>query len=208
MQQRHLYVLSTVALAGWLVAPQLARAQTRSPFQVGAQLATLRVGDLGSTNAGVGGHMSFDLRRWVSVEGELNVFPRDTFETDTTSFAVSDLRVVHRRRRLDAFFGPKVGFTRERFGLFASVKPGFSRLTDRGVRCAGRDCAVVLLALPVYRTEFALDVGGVFELYPTARTVLRATVSDTVIRHRSLAPPCDTCSTHNLATRVGIGMRF
>ncbi len=67
---------------------------------------------------------------------------------------------------------------------------------------------MVLLAVPVYRTEFALDVGGVFELYPTARTVLRATVSDTVIRHRSLAPPCDRCSTHNLATRVGIGMRF
>jgi hypothetical protein len=146
--------------------------------------------------------MSFDFTRWISAEAELNFFPSDTFETG------SDLRLIHHRRRLDGFFGPKIGYRGGRFGLFGAVRPGFSRLSDRGVECAGPDCAFVLLARPVYRTELALDFGGVFEVYPTTRTVARVDVGDTFIRHRSLAPPCLECSTHNLATRIGFGVRF
>lgn len=208
MQTHRRYALTMLALLGWLAAPQIAGAQSPSRLQLGAQVAALRIGDFSTTNAGLGGRVSFELARWVNVEGEFNVFPRDTFETDSTSLATSAFRLAHHRRRIETFFGPKLGVSGQRFGLFAKVRPGFSRLTDRGVECIGEGCAVILLARPVYRTEFALDLGGVFEFYPTARTVARLDVGDTLIRHRSVAPPCQDCSSHNLATQIGVGLRF
>ena len=63
---------------------------------------------------------------------------------------------------------------------------------------------------PEYRTEIALDLGRVFELYPSARTVIRMELGDTIIRHRSIAPPCfgTSCTSNNLASRFGVGLRF
>jgi hypothetical protein len=110
------------------------------------------------------------------------------------------------------FAGVKLGMRGERLGIFAKVRPGFARLTDRGQECLGIDCARVLMlrALPSYRTEFALDLGGGLEFYPSARTVTRLELGDTMIRHRSLAPPCpaSTCTSHNLSSRFGVGLRF
>ena len=195
-----------IALCVCLTGPVAARAQTPSRVQVGGQFTTLRIGDPGNVNAGLGGRMSFELRPWVSIEGEFDFFPSDNLEIDSRTLA--DLRLSHERRRVEAFFGPTIGRRGDRFGLFAAVKPGFSRLISRGVDCAGPDCPFSLVALPVYRTEFAMNLGGVCEVYPTARTVARVDIGDTIIRHRSFAPPCDDCSTHNLATRFGFGVRF
>ena len=91
------------------------------------------------------------------------------------------------------------------------MRPGFVRLSDQCVDCVGEVCALatMLLARPVYRTEFALDLGAVLEFYPSARTVARVDFGDTMIRHRSqAAPPCSNCTSHNFASRIGIGFRF
>jgi hypothetical protein len=73
----------------------------------------------------------------------------------------------------------------------------------------GNGCALVLIALDTYRTEFALDLGGGIEFYPSRRTVARVELGDTIIRHRSFAPPCPSgCTSHNLSSRLGIGVRF
>jgi len=199
-------VTSLITLCIGLAVPVTAGAQTPSRFQIGGEFATLRIGDPGNVNAGLGGRMSFDLRRWASVEGEFDLFPSDNLEIDGRTLA--DLRLVHERRRVEAFFGPKIGWRGERFGLFGAVKPGFSHLINRGVDCTGPDCPVSLVAVPVYRTEFAMNLGGAFEVYPTTRTVARVDVGDTLIRHRSIAPPCNDCATHNLSTRFGFGVRF
>ena len=68
-------------------------------------------------------------------------------------------RLAYHRRRTDALFGAKVGHRGERFGLFARVRPGVARLSDRGLGCDGELCALILVARPLYRTEFAFDVG-------------------------------------------------
>ena len=70
-------------------------------------------------------------------------------------------------------------------------------------------CALMLFARPEYRTEFALDLGGIVEFYPTRRTVARVDFGDVMIRHRSAAvPPCSDCTSHNFTSRFGIGLRF
>ena len=106
----------------------------------------------------------------------------------------------------------KVGRRSERFGAFIKARPGLTRLADKGTECIGRGCDVVLMLLyrPSYRTELAFDLGGGIELYPSARTVARVEFGDTMIRHRSPAPPCPSreCTSHNLASRFGLGFRF
>lgn len=104
----------------------------------------------------------------------------------------------------------KGGYRGERLGVFAKLRPGVTVLADRGVDCLGEVCALMLLAVPDYRPEFAVDAGGVVEFYPSARWVARVDVGSLIVRHRSSAPPCPggDCTTANLATSFGVGVRF
>lgn len=181
-----------------------------SRFEIAAHAAMLRLSDFGATNAGIGGRFSIDLSRWLSFDAEANLFPSDDIALPAS--VVADVRVAHYRRRAEAFAGMKLGVRGEKLGVYAKLRPGFARLTDRGQECVGVDCArvLMLLARPTYRTEFAIDLGGGLEFYPSARTVTRLELGDTMIRHRSLAPPCpgSTCTSHNLSSRFGVGLRF
>lgn len=180
---------------------------TPARFELGAHLSTLRLADVSNTNLGLGGRLTFDLSRWLAIEGELAVFTDDAM-TLVQGPANEGLELEYRRRRVEGLFGPKIGWRTERFGVFGKARPGFARLSDRGISCVGPMCALILLARPVYRTELAVDLGGVVEVYPTPRLILRVDLGDTIIRHRSLAPPCTTCSTHNFASNIGVGLRF
>jgi hypothetical protein len=163
--------------------------------------------DFDRTNAGLGGRVTFDLTDWLAIEGEGRFFPADDVR-QAASPLTPDLLITYSRRRAEGFFGAKLGVRGERMGVFGKVRPGFTSLTDRGVQCEGPLCPLALLARPVYRTEFALDVGGIFEVYPSARTVARFELGDTVVRHRSQAPPCSNCTSHNFSSGLGFGVRF
>ena len=105
--------------------------------------------------------------------------PRHRSSRGTTSWCrrrdcrAETLRVAYHRRRSELFGGIKFGLRGSRFGLFGKVRPGFTRLTHRGFDCAGSMCALAVFMLPEYTTEFALDLGGIVEFYPTRRLVAR-----------------------------------
>ena len=199
--------VALLLLALFAAAP--ASAQTEAArLEVGGQIATLRLSDFGATNAGLGGRVSYDLARWIAVEAEANVFTNDDFELRLAPDIFSGATLGYSRRRVEGFAGPKIGLRRERFGLFGKVRPGFARLTDKGINCVGEVCALMLLARPIYRTEPALDLGAVLEFYPTPRTVARVDLGSTLIRHRSTVPPCTGCTSSNFASRFGVGVRF
>ena len=201
--------LGLIAAVLTVSAAGSASAQTgESRLQLGAQIAVLRLSEFDTTSAGVGGRLGYELTPWASLEGEANFFGRERVEIDVMASSGPRLQLRYTRRRVEAFIGPKVGLKRERFGIFGKVRPGFATLSDRGIECAGEVCALVLIARPVYRTEFALDVGGVLEVYPTARTIARVDLGSTLIRHRSSAPPCGGCTTNNFSSRIGFGFRF
>ena len=180
-------------------------------FEVGGLASFLRLSDFETSSAGFGGRVSFDLTRWAALEAEATFFPNDDI-LERPSILAPNLRVSYERRRTDAFFGMKMGRRTERVGAFAKVRPGLTRLSEvvGGQGCTGPECPLILLARPEYRTEFALDLGGVFEFYPTERTVARFELGDTTIWHRSFAPGCwnGDCTSHNLSTQVGVGYRF
>jgi len=185
-----------------------AAAQTAVPrFEVGGHFSTLRVGEAGNTNAGIGGRAGYDFSRWLAVEAETSFFPRDRIDVEMGVAPITTTRWS--RRRLEGFLGPKVGVRGERVGAFAKVRPGFVTLTNTGLGCAGDICPLILLPRPEYRTEFALDLGGIFEFYPTPRSIARFDLGTTAIRHRSQGvPPCRDCTTKNLSTSLGVGFRF
>ena len=180
-----------------------------SRFEAGVQASVLRLSDFGSTSTGLGGRFTFNVARWAALEAEGNFFPQDDVRLPES---VADLRVTHYRRRTDAFFGAKLGVRGDRLGLFAKVRPGFTILSERTGpdACDGDLCALALLLRPEYRTEFALDLGGVLEFYPARQFVARFELGDTVIRHRSTAPPCwgRECTSHNVSSKFGFGLRF
>jgi outer membrane protein with beta-barrel domain len=208
MKPSRLVVLVAVLAA---LVPADAFAQAGRRVEVGGQASLLNLSRSDSTSAGIGGRVSFDLTRWIAAEAEMTFFPNDDIIVRSAIPGVH-LDIGHFRRRTDGFFGVKVGARGRRYGVFAKARPGFTRLTNQGTSCIGEDCArVLMLFLPDrYRTEFAFDLGGGLEVYPTARTVARFEFGDTMIRHNSMAPPCwtDVCTSHNFSTRIGGGVRF
>jgi hypothetical protein len=213
-QQR---LFPVVVIVASLANPSAASAQsTTSRFELGAQFSTLWLSDFDATSAGLGGRLSYDFASWATAEGEFSFFPSNDIGIPDLPFTVGgevrqlDLRITHRRRRAEGFFGPKLGLKAERFGVFAKVRPGFTHISLTRLDCAGVSCAIVRLVQPVYRTEFAMDLGAVLEFYPSPRTAARLDLGDTWVRHRSSAPPCwgEVCTSHNFASRLGIGLRF
>jgi hypothetical protein len=62
--------------------------------------------------------------------------------------------------------------------------------------------------------NLAVDVGGVLELYPSRRAIVRLDAGDTIVRIRNAtagvigAPAVTTDTTHNFQFSVGFGYRF
>ena len=205
--QTRTWSITGVAMAVCLAAGSAAAQTAPSRFEIGGHFSTLRIGEAGNTNAGIGGRAAYDLSRWLAVEAEMSLFPRDRIDVRMGLNPLTTTRWS--RRRVEGFFGPKIGVRGERLGAFAKVRPGFVSLSNTGMGCTGEMCALMLLPRPEYRPELALDLGGIFEFYPTARTVARFDVGTTTIRHRSDGvPPCRGCTTKNLSTRVGMAFRF
>ena len=209
--RRHTLLLPILILIvfGASAGAALAQDPEIQDIEVGAQAAVLRLDDAGTTGTGVGGRVTWNLSRWMAVEGEANFYPQDNLIAPVFSFT-PDLRSSTNAAGGTCSSGTKVGVRGERFGLFAKARPGLARQSNGGVQCVGEVCALILLMVPEYRTEFALDLGGVFEVYPSARTVLRFELGDTIIWHRSVAPPCfgASCTSNNLSSKFGAGLRF
>jgi hypothetical protein len=213
-----------------LVLHESVSAQSETPkVEVGAQISGLaggRIGDRGSV--GGGGRVTINLTNALAIEGELNYFPSSGFD---------DVRMFQGQ------FGVKAGWRFKRFGLFGKVRPGFIH-TKRDFQpiCVlqpicppNQVCAQIFppfcSPIPVADTGFSLDVGGVAELYPSKRLVVRLDVGDTIANRQSppvfisqssfsrttppvlissgfFALPGGNVTTHNLQMRAGVGFRF
>lgn len=191
------------------VGSALAQSADAPRFEVGAQVSALNLSAVDATHAGIGGRFTFNLSPWAAIEAEANYFPTDNVSITSPNRQIADLTVEYHRRRAEAFFGPKIGRRFQRFGIFGKARPGFAHLSNEGALCLGVDCARVNLVNPVYSTSFALDLGGIFEFYPTSRFVARLDLGDTLIRERGTAPPFKSDGTsHNFTSRIGFGFRF
>jgi hypothetical protein len=163
------------------------------PLELGAQFSMIRFAGLNTTDAAVGGRFTYNLTWNLSVEGEVNFFPQER-----TSLAGG--------RKVEALFGAKYGRSfHNKFGVFGKVRPGFIHFNPIEKGCPpGLVC--ILMLNPVDQTNLAVDLGGVFEIYPQpGRTAVRFDIGDTIIRHAATAP---YATKHNVQFSVGVGYRF
>jgi hypothetical protein len=190
-----------------------AQAQEEAPkFEVGAQFTSIAVDDnpssLSICNAcdefvykGVGGRFTYNVNDSLAVETEVNFFLDE------------NQRYTSRRvggHPVQALFGVKAGRRFERFGVFGKVRPGFisfSRVVSSGIGGGP------ILPDLSRKTHFNLDVGGVFEVYPSRRVVLRVDAGDTIVRYGEenlpgAQIPFEGETRHNFQFNAGVGFRF
>jgi outer membrane protein with beta-barrel domain len=197
MRKMIFFVLAAAALL-LMVPTQNAQAQTETPkVEIGAQYTLLRFRDLvvdgdGVTDSGVGGRVTFNLSDNIGLEGELNFFPIKRSDSVTAFPLFVD------STRTQGLFGVKTGMRSEKFGIFGKIRPGFVRFGESG------SLGVTSQSF----TQFALDIGGVFEIYPSRSVALRFDIGDTIIRFGDNFTGGDAFYQNNLQVSTGVAFRF
>ena len=158
-----------------------------------------------TTDAGLGGRVSWHPIELVGVDAEMALYPGDLGD-----------RVPFSAGRVEGLFGPTVGPRLGRFRPFGKLRPGF--LTFR--EAPGPIACILIFPPPLRctlaegRTLFALDVGGGVEWLSPGRTFVRVDAGDRIVRYP--VPTIDSRGTiqrealsgHDLRFSVGAGLRF
>jgi hypothetical protein len=209
-------VLLTVSSG--IACGQPAQPSPLSKFEVGAQVSVLGIKDANGlsnlfprTEVGGGGRFTYNLKRYLALEAELNLFPRN-FRKFTTNFTGG--------RMIEGLVGVKAGIRRNKFGVFGKFRPGLESSggaeVPRFLNGDGPDRQNPFGFERVRATQFALDVGGVFEFYPTRRTIIRFDAGDTIVRYPGVeftifpagSRVLQTVHTHRPQFSLGFGVRF
>ena len=177
------------------VAPGLARAQSRTEehkFETGVVFTVLDLRDVtGGKSGALGVRFTYNFHEYAAFDSELAHYP----ENSSGNYGETQ-----------GLFGIKAGkrFGKAPVGLFVKARPGFVKL--------GNDVTRYNPAFEAMR--LALDLGGVLELYPSERTIVRVDYGDTLIAlgdasiNSATRPPRRLGTTHNTQASIGFGFRF
>jgi hypothetical protein len=156
-----------------------------------------------NTVSGLGGRFGYNFHKNFAIDAEASFFPEAHLLNEEFG------------QKMQGFIGVKAGVRKKKVGVFAKARPGvmwFGEFSTRG-GCSstsfGSVCGVA------HEKDFALDLGGVFEYYPTDRLIMRADIGDTIVRYQShptgtLSGPVliPSATKNNLQISLGIGWRF
>ena len=163
-------LLTVITLASVTVAQS-----KKDKIEIGVQSTSLTLFHpdfpFDDTQGGIGGRVTYNFNRSIAAEAEFNFFPQKQFTLNANGSAIQGQ------------FGVKIGKRFEKAGLFAKVRPGFLSV-DKVVSVVPGSQVPIFPDIRVEReTFFSLDFGGVLELYPSRRVVVRFDGGDTAIRH-------------------------
>ncbi len=182
-----------------------ARAQSDDvpKFELGGHVTVIDLRALGEVEAGgPGARFTYNFTRHIALDTEVNVLTKQVTAGGT---------------KIQGQFGIKAGARKEKVGVFAKIRPGFMRFENDPF--GGFDLGFD----PFTRrergtTEPTLDIGGVFEIYPSKNTIVRIDAGDTIIRFGSRtrssgligAPEIAVggFTRHNFQAGLGFAIRF
>lgn len=170
MKQFILLLLIVITFASVAVAQS-----AKDKIEIGVQTTSLTIVHpqlpFDDTQGGIGGRFTFNFNRSIAAEAEVNFFPQKQF------ILIADGSAIQ------AQFGVKAGKRFEKFGIFGKLRPGFLSVNRASNQLSPG--AQVGLSSPTFerQTFFTIDAGGVLELYPSRRMVVRFEAGDTIIRH-------------------------
>lgn len=172
-------------------------AQDSNPrFEVGVHYTTLNVSEKSDKDSGLGVRFAYHLNNYFALEAEGNGFQQT--------------REGGGNNETQGLFGARAGVRRERYGVYAKVRPGFTTFYLLGINPG-------VNTFEQGHTRLSVDVGGVFEYYPSRHTALRLDVGDTMVHfkqgdffYRRLDEPMPVSRrlSHNLQVTAGFAFRF
>lgn len=214
-------ILSLLCLLCWPLALCAQTADVQK-IEVGVQFTTITKPDFngGSTEPGVGARFTFNFNRSVAVEAVGNFFPH------SCQFCGGNLGdnsgIIEQ-----GLFGIKAGKRFEKWGIFAKARPGVIRFGQGQTiyTITGTGTSATVNVRRIGQSNFAADLGGVLEFYPTKHIVTRFDFGDTLIHYGSrqmnflsfdpvtgspaLFPFTTRSETrHNFQFAAGVGWRF
>ncbi|HXG65151.1 MAG TPA: outer membrane beta-barrel protein [Blastocatellia bacterium] len=179
--------------------------ESREPkIELGIHATIIDFNEVFEVPGGFGGRFTYNINDYISFDSELNYFPeRGPYRREV--FGGVAIFGSSRFGETQGLFGVKAGKRIHKFGVFAKVRPGFVRFTENQIDKTFDDQS---------RTRFALDIGGVFEYYPTRRIVIRFDLGNTLIDYSdrtiqtTQGPLQFKSDLTNAQGGVGIGFRF
>ena len=174
-----------------------ALAQENNPkYEIGVLFSALNVTEKSDKDSGIGVRFTYNLTDYLGVEAE------------TSSFARS--REGGGNNEVQGLFGVRAGIRKERYGVFAKVRSGVTRFYLLGVTPGPN-------TFGQGHDRVSVDVGGVFEYYPSRHTAFRVDVGDTIVHfkqgdffYQRLDEPMfvNRRVSHNLQINLGFALRF
>ncbi len=172
------------------------------------------------SHPGFGGRIGYNLTANLAIEAELNFFP------NADSFSVPE--AFKGGHKIEGLFGAKVGKRFDKVGIFGKARPGFLYASKGDLQRPGLTACITIFPTPascfetISKSSFAFDLGGVVEIYPTKRTIIRFDAGDTIVHFGERNVPlvlnpgalfvtvirAPAKTTHNFQGSIGIGFRF
>jgi len=182
--------------------PIPARAQS---FEVSAHFAASRWSEFDGSDLGFGGRLTWKPSSMIGVDAELTWYPSDFPD-----------RIAFTRSRLEGLFGVTVGPRLSGVRPFAKASAGFLNVgaTPGAFACIAIFPPPLNCALAGGDTLRAFEIGGGLELDATARTFIRADVTDRILRYpgptfdRNFEIRDEGFLGHALRFTIGAGLRF
>jgi hypothetical protein len=158
--------------------------------EVGAAVSIIDLrSSIGEKTLGVGGRFTYNLADRFALDSEVVRFPQENGYYGYTQ----------------ALAGVKAGFRYHRLGAFAKFRPGVVHFNGAGFRASNGGS----------KTNLAVDVGGVLELYSSSRRIaVRIDFGDTIIPFgdevitRGGGLRVRPGTTHNLQSSFGVSLRL
>jgi len=219
MSKRRVFAVAATILFFSLGVRYASAQSEKLRFEAGAQALLIRIDNEPfcfacpdkRTELGFGGRFAYNITNYVALEGEVDFFPR-RYEAVITP--------VNGGRIIEGLFGVKSGKRFPKIGIFGKARPGFLRYTRAETKIEfpngngpvpGNRFGIAFGGV----NHFAVDLGGVVELYPSRRTVVRFDAGDTVVRYANIPVflgngqlVMETRHLNSLQVSVGFGFRF
>jgi hypothetical protein len=171
MKKKLFLTSSAIGICLWL-SPLSTRAQSTDipKYEVAAEFSSLTLNP-GHTEPGLGGRFTYNLNRNVALEAAGYFFPHECQFCSTG-------------RITEGLFGVKAGKRFQKWGIFGKARPGLMSLSKGAFNVVpiGGGGPFPFTVESRRLTNFALDVGGVLEFYPSRRIVTRFDFGDTMVR--------------------------
>ena len=171
MKKKLFLTISAIGLCLWLSPLNTCAQSTDIPkYEVAAEFSSLTL-NIAHTEPGLGARFTYNLNKHVALEAAGYFFPHECQFCSTG-------------RITEGLFGVKAGKRFQKWGIFGKARPGLVSLSKGSFTLVpiGGGGPFPFTVESRRLTNFALDVGGVVEFYPSRRIVTRFDFGDTMVR--------------------------